>query len=50
MSSTQDEMTTADTPYIINNIWEKSRPEWLLANENERQETLRFIQNHLKSK
>ncbi|MEB8345388.1 hypothetical protein OO010_04975 [Flavobacteriaceae bacterium KMM 6898] len=49
MSDPQDEITTADITYILKNVWEKSRPEWLLSNENERQETLQFIKNRLKS-
>ena len=34
--------------YILENTWEKSKPEWLLGNERERQQTLEFIRQRLK--
>jgi hypothetical protein len=33
--------------YILENPWEKSRGEWLLANKREREETLAFIKGRL---
>ncbi|WP_027076041.1 hypothetical protein [Maribacter antarcticus] len=43
------EISATDILFILENIWEKSKPEWLLTTEDERKETLVFIQNRLKS-
>ncbi len=43
------EISNADIMFILENTWDKSRPEWLLADENERRQTLEFIRNRLRS-
>ena len=43
------QISDADIMYILNNTWEKSKPEWLLADESEKQQTLDFIKNRLRS-
>ena len=43
------EIRDADILFILENTWEKSKPEWLLANEDERQQTLEFIKMRLRS-
>lgn len=35
--------------YILENTWEKSKGEWLITTKSERQETLQFIKDRLKS-
>ncbi|MGB5692658.1 MAG: hypothetical protein WBM43_08650 [Flavobacteriaceae bacterium] len=48
MAEQHPEISPADILYILENPWEKLQWEWKLANEEERQETLRFIQHRLK--
>ena len=40
-------ISDSDIIYILNNTWEKSKPEWLLANEDERRQTLDYIKRRL---
>ena len=49
MSEQYQEISTFDISYILENPWEKSKGEWLLADNDERQETLKFIQGRLQS-
>lgn len=49
MSVQHQEITDAEITYILENPWEKSKGEWRLANTNERQETLQFIKERLRS-
>ena len=42
------EISSNDILYILENPWEKSKGEWLLATDSERQETLQFIKDRLK--
>lgn len=48
MFEPHQEISPVDILYILENPWEKSKGEWLLANESERQETLQFILGRLK--
>jgi len=47
MSERQQEISTADILYILENPWEKSKGEWLLATPEQRQETLQFIKGRI---
>ena len=47
VSEQQEEILTEDIVYILENPWEKSRGEWLLANESERQQTLEYLKGRL---
>ena len=49
MSELQNEITSKDIMYILNNPWEKLKGSWKLSNESERQETLQYVKNLLKS-
>jgi len=49
MSEQLNEISPNDIMYILENTWEKSKGEWLIATKSERQETLQFIENRLKS-
>lgn len=49
MSELHDEISPVDIMYILENTWEKSKGEWLIATKSERQKTLQFIKNRLKS-
>ncbi|MCJ7465090.1 MAG: hypothetical protein MUO53_00155 [Maribacter sp.] len=49
MTEKQKVISDLDISYILNNPWEKSKGEWLLANTSERAETLQFIKNRLLS-
>jgi len=42
-------ISDSDIWYILENPWEKSKGEWLLGSDSERQRTLEFINNRLKS-
>jgi hypothetical protein len=48
MPEKQATISTSDIRYILEHPWEKSKGEWLLASEEERRETLGFIQGRLK--
>ena len=48
MGELQQEISSEDILYILENPWEKLQWEWKLANESERQETLQFIKDRLK--
>ncbi len=43
ISELHSEISPTDILYILENPWVKSKGEWLLANESERQETLHYI-------
>lgn len=47
MFELHSEISPEEIKYILENPWEKSRAEWRLANESQRQETLEFISNRL---
>lgn len=47
MSEEMQDISTEDILFILENPWEKSRGEWLLADETERRETLKFLQGRL---
>lgn len=49
MARQQQEIDAVDIMYILEDPWEKSKGEWLLANKNERAQTLKFIENRLLS-
>ena len=48
ISELHSEISPSDISFILEDPWEKSKGEWLLATESERQETLQFITNRLK--
>ena len=48
MSELQNEISSKDISYILNNPWEKLKWEWKLEDESEREETLQFIKDRLK--
>jgi hypothetical protein len=49
MSELQNEITSKDIMYILNNPWEKLKGSWKLSNKSELQETLQYVKNLLKS-
>lgn len=49
ISEQHSTISESDIWYILENPWEKSKGEWLLATESERKETLQFIKNRLQS-
>jgi len=49
ISELHPEISDRDILYILENPWEKSRGEWLLATVGERQETLQYIKDLLQS-
>lgn len=48
-SEQHSKISESDIWYILENPWEKSKGEWLLGSESERQQTLEFIKNRLAS-
>ncbi len=47
MSGLQQEIKSTDIAYILENPWEKSKGEWLLATPEQRQETLQYIKGRI---
>ncbi len=48
ISELHSEISSSDISYILENPWEKSKGEWLLSTESEREGTLQFIVERLK--